>query len=346
VKNYFVIFILVLGLFSCIKKDAGPVVNDLTEAYLNGAGAFILNEGNFTWGNGSLSFYSYDSAKIYNHVFLKINERPLGDVPNSMKIFGDKAFIVVNNSGKIEVVSKNSIRSVKTITGLESPRNIGFVNSTKAYVSSLYSDSVAIINLNDYSVSGYINIRRSSESIEITGGKAYVSNWLGGREIIVINTSNDRIIDSIEVAVEPESMVLDKNKILWVLCNGGYARENFAEIISINTQTDKVERRFQFPSKSDSPSCLQIDGDGDILYFLEKGVKRMNITSLILPDIPFIMESDHFFYKICINPDNGDIFLTDAVDYTQKGYVLLYENDGTLIATLQADIIPGSLCIK
>ena len=59
---------------------------------------------------------------------------------------------------------------------------------TKAYVTSMYSDSVAIINLNDNTISGYINLRRSSESIVIAGNNAYISNWIGGNEIMVINT--------------------------------------------------------------------------------------------------------------------------------------------------------------
>ena len=48
----------------------------------------------------------------------------------------------------------------------------------------------------------------------------------------------DEVIDSIEVGIEPESMVIDKNNMLWVLCNGGWMRENFAELDGINTATN------------------------------------------------------------------------------------------------------------
>ena len=66
--------------------------------------------------------------------FLKCNGRPLGDVPNSMIINGYLAYIVVNNSGKIEVINRNSLESVATINGLISPRNMAVVNDNKAYV--------------------------------------------------------------------------------------------------------------------------------------------------------------------------------------------------------------------
>jgi hypothetical protein len=91
------------------------------------------------------------------------------------------AYIVVNNSGKIEVTNQATLVSVATITGLISPRNISFINDYKAYVSSLYSDSVAIINLTDNSISGYINLRRSSETIAIIGNKAFISYWTEGK---------------------------------------------------------------------------------------------------------------------------------------------------------------------
>lgn len=338
------ITILILSLTliaSCKKNEEKP-----KGTFLTGDGVFIINEGNFMGGNGSLSYYSYDSAKIYNDLFLDVNGRPLGDVPNSIGIYGDKAYIVVNNSGKIEVIKKTTLESVKTIPGLISPRNIGFVSASKAYVTSMYSDSLMVLNLNDNSISGYIDLRRSSESIVITGDKAYVANWVGGHEVMVINSATDEVADSIEVGIEPESMVIDKNNMVWVLCNGGWTRENFAELDGINTVSDQIEKHLVFSSKQESPSCLTIDGTGENVYYLEKGVRKMNTTASVLPSEPLIPESVHYFYKLGINPVNNDIFITDAVDYQQRGYLLYYNATGTLVSGQQADIIPGSMCFK
>lgn len=340
-KNLIKSLLLLLLLSSCSKTPDHPDRN-----FFFGGGVFIVDEGNFRGGNGSLSFYSYDSSRIYNDLFYSVNGRLLGDVPNSMEIFGDKAYIVVNNSGNIEVVKTSNLLSVKTISGLISPRNIGFVSTNKAYVTSMYSDSLIIINLTDNTVSGYINLRRSSESIAIAGDKTFVANWVGGHEIMVIDNTTDEVVDSVEVGIEPESMVYDGNNMIWVLCNGGWARENFAELDGINVNTNKIEKHLLFSTKEESPSCLKIDGTGETLYYLEGGVRRMSISAATLPSEPFIAESGHYFYKFGINPFNNDIFVTDAVDYQQNGYLLYYNGAGALISEMTAGIIPGSVCFK
>ncbi|MEI6049867.1 MAG: DUF5074 domain-containing protein [Bacteroidota bacterium] len=333
-------------LFFSVVVSCTEIPNIPKADFSFGGGVFILNEGNFRGGNGSLSFFSYDSLKIYNDLFHTVNGRPLGDVPNAIIIKEDKAYIVVNNSGKIEVIDRATLESKATINGLISPRQMAVINDNKAYVSSLYSDSVTIINLFDNSISGYINLRRSSEAIIIAGNKAYISNWVGGKEIMVINTINNQVIDSIEVGAEPESMVLDNNNKLWALCNGGWARQNYAELIVINCSTDYVEKRYVFPTKLASPLCLQIDGVGQTIYYLDNGVRQMDINSVNLPATPLIPESGAYFYKIAVNPINSDIFITDAVDFMQPGYILVYKNDGTFVSKQRTDIIPGSMCFK
>lgn len=339
-------FSLSLLLCSCIKNDPGPVINDKTGACLNGKGVFVLNEGNFTEGNGSLSFYSYDSSKLYNNIFFSVNSRPLGDVPNSMIISGDKAYIVVNNSGKIEVVDKNTIRSLKTVNGLISPRNILIINSDKAYVSSLYSSEIAILNLQTNSISGQIDIRRSSEAMLLKGEKAYISCWSSGNEIMIINTKTDKIIDSVEVGHEPESMVLDKENSLWVLCSGGYTGEYNAELISINTMTDEIDKRLVFPSRISYPSSLHINKTCDTIYYIDQAIWKMDISSSSLPVQPFIPASGRLYYKLGVDSVRREIFVTNAVDYQQRGYLLRFTVNGSLVDSSRADIIPGSLCFK
>jgi hypothetical protein len=341
-KKFFAALFLLVILVSCFKTP-----DDSKLFYSFSGVVFVVNEGNYLAGNGSLSVYSYDSSKVYNDLFYSANHRLLGDVPNSMTIHGDKAYIVVNNSGKIEIVNKSTIVSEGIINGLVSPRYMSVVSDSKAYVSSLYSDSVAIISLSDNSISGYINMRRTSESIFVIGSFAYIANWSGGKEVMVVNTINDQVVDSIEVGSEPESMVTDKNHKLWVLCDGGWQKTNYPQLIEIDPASNEVEKTFTFPTKEESPSCLRINGTGQTLFYLDNGVRTMDVDATALSSSVFISQATgQSFYKMAVNPVNDDIFVTDAADYTGNGNILLYNNNGGLVSTFKAGIIPGSMCFK
>lgn len=344
-KLLYPVFAALFLLSSCYKPvepfPAGP-----EETFLSGKGFFVINEGNFMWGNGSISYYSYDSSKIHNELFKKVNGWELGDVPNSMEILNDYAYVIVNNSGKIEVIDRKTMESVKTIDALQSPRYIGIINNQKAYVTSMTSNSVTVIDLSANSASGSIDIGKKSESILVKGKKVFVASWVSDNRITVIDSDTDQPVAVIETAMEPESMVLDKNGRLWVLCNGGWARENYAELLGINSETYQIVSRLIFPSKLDSPSNLRINGTRDTLYYLMNDIYRMGITDANLPEEPFISDPDHFFYKFSVNPSNGDIIATDAIDYQQKGLVLIYNDQGIFQTSVQAGIIPGYVCFK
>lgn len=340
-KVFLYLSILTL-LVSCVKPYE-PGYFDPVDYLVSANGIFILNEGNFGWGNGSLSYFSYDSSKIYNNFFGSVNKRPLGDVPFSMLIHGDNIYIVVNNSEKIEVIDRRNLKSVATITGLISPRNIVLTGLNKAYVTSMYSDSVRILDLKKNTISGYINIHQTSESVVVMGQKAFIANWLGGNEIFVVNTETDVLIDSVEVGKEPESMAVDKNGMIWVLCNGGWKRDTYAELDGINPQSLATFKRYVFPTLQSSPLNLQADGDGDTLFYIDNGIRRMSISSPELPADILIDDDEHLFYKVAINPSTGDIVATDAVDYQQNGLLLIYNRSGVLRNSYTTGIIPGSI---
>jgi YVTN family beta-propeller protein len=344
-KLKFITFLFLASVISSCEKSYNGI-NDPKTQFLKANGFFLINEGNFRGGNGSLSFYSTDSAKIYNDIFTAINNRPLGDVPNSMTLYGDKGYIVVNNSGKLEVVEQNSLKSITTISNIISPRIIKFVNNNKAYVSSLYSDSVIIIDPSGNSIGGYINIRRTSEAIEIVGNKAFVANWSGGNEIMIINTLTNCVVDSIKVALEPESMAVDKNRKLWVLCTGGYINKEYPELIRINTSSNEIEKRFVFPDRYSYPSNLSLDDNKDELFWLDNGVKKMNIIDQELPVTIFIPQKRSYFYKMGVEPVTGDVFVTDGGDYQQKGKVFRFNSEGVLLDSVITGIIPSTFCFK
>lgn len=321
-------------------SSCNPVNNEPDPLYPGGSGFFILNEGNFMAGNGSISYYSHETREIYNDLFTAVNDRALGDVPTFLAQDGSRGFIIVNNSGTIEAVDIESMESLSTITGLNSPRQM-VIQGKKAYVSSLLSGEITVIDVDDLAVDGTIDIGCSSEALVVSGKRLFASHWAGGSSIKVIDLETEQVIKSVATGLEPESMALDSNGKLWVLCTGGYMNEEVPALYRINTATLEVEAMLPFRTIYDNPSSLSMNKGGDTLYYIDEGIRRMPVTALQLPSAPFIPSQGRLFYKLAVSPYNSMICVTDAIDYQQRGDLLVFTSKGILADTEQAGIIPG-----
>lgn len=153
----FSIFILILSsltLGGCMEWDYGE-----TEDFdVTGSGLFITNEGNFQYGNATLSYYDPATNTVQNEVFFRANGMKLGDVAQSMSIYDNKGWIVVNNSHVIFAIDLNTFKEIGRIENLTSPRYIHFLSDEKAYVTQLWDNRIFIVNPKTYEITGYITV--------------------------------------------------------------------------------------------------------------------------------------------------------------------------------------------
>jgi hypothetical protein len=266
-----------------------------------------------------------------------------------VKIAGNKGYLVINNSNRIEVVSLTNFKSLKAITGLNSPRFIEVVDSTKAYVTNLQKN-ISVLNLQTNTITGVIqtsswteNLIRYDKYMLVTSIGSF-SEPSSGRiaQVLVIDTGSDQIIDSIQTGKEPIGLVIDKKQKVWVLCSGGYDNYELPSLVRINPELRLVEKVFTFPDPQKVPSRLCINSAGDTLYFLKDGVYQMPVASSALPEQPLIEADGRLFYGLAIHPNTGNIYVSDAVDYVQNGTVYQYREDGSLVRSYPAGRIPGS----
>lgn len=336
-----------LCLASCMKEQ-NPGTEDGV-APVKGQSLFVVNEGSFGSGNSSLSCYDISSHTVTNGVFRMVNGVPLGDVGQSMTVHGDKGWIVVNNSKVIFAAGLSDMKERGRIKGFTSPRNIAFVSDTKAYVTDLYDKKITVVNPQTYSMTGSVETGYPTEQMIISGGYMYVNCWSYGSEILKIDLSSDTVVKRIPVGIQPCSMALDSRNRLWVLTDGGGWEGNPAGyekpgMFRISLSDGEVDANWVFDDYT-PVSDLTVSSDGNTLYWLRSGVWKMDISASELPSAPLIPSAaGQIFYSLTVSPSDGDIYVGDAVDYSQNGKVYRYSSDGTFKSEFTVGICPGAFC--
>ncbi|MBR5821279.1 MAG: YncE family protein [Alistipes sp.] len=350
VRHITILFLLALSL-SCMKWEYG-----LEEDFdVTGEGLFICNEGNFQYGNATLSYYNPATMEVENEVFYRANAMKLGDVAQSMIIRDGIGWVVVNNSHVVFAIDINTFKEVGRITNLTSPRYIHFISDEKAYITQIWDNRIFIVNPKRYEITGYIEVpnmtmeQGSTEQMVQQGDYLYVNCWSYNNRILKIDTETDEIVAELEVGIQPNSLVMDCNNKLWTLTDGGYKGSMYGEespaIYRIDPETMTIEHKFEFPYGSDASEII-LNGAKDRLYWINKDIWAMDVLDEELPTHPFIDSQGTIYYGLTICPRTGDVYIADAIDYVQQGKIYRYSKNRELIHEFYVGIIPGAFCWK
>lgn len=322
------------------KKDEPD--NKPTGVLPNNA-VLVLNEGNYTFGNASLNLFDPATEEVTENIFTANTGRPLGDVAQSVTVVNDMAYIVVNNSGKIEVLDLTTMTEVATIVGLTSPRYMLPLGDGRAYVSDLYSNTIQVIDLSSNSVTGSITLSGWTEQMVLAGNKAYICNYDSLR-VEVIDITTDTKIKHIDLNAPASSIAMDATGNIWVLAEKDL-EGNTALLARIDTASADMNGSMAF-GNDESPSDLTLSPNGDTFYFLMDGVRKFSTNSLpsSTADMPvLIADNGRTLYALGINKAGDRIYLADALDYNQKGTVLVYDASSYMETTsFKAGVIPGA----
>jgi len=317
-------------------------------------GVFILNEGNFGTPNGSVSFYHKSSGIVANDIFGKNNdEQLLGDVAQSMTNFGNRFFIVLNNSNKIEVVDHETFKSLGVVQSLQQPRHFVALNNSKGYVTEWVAygslGRVSVIDLETYSVTKTITVGFMPEQLLVINGKLVVANG-GDNKLSVINTATDVVENTIQVPDGPSELVQDKNNNLWVLSAGkvvytddwseiDYTKTTPGALTKLNAATLSIEAIYTVPNNQSIPKNLSINGAGDNLYFnYQDKTYAHPVTATALNLTPIVNRG---FYGMEVDPETGNIFGSDENGFSGDGTVFIYSPTGEKLKEFKAGIAPN-----
>lgn len=349
-------------LASCEKNETEPL-----QPY--DSGVIVVNSGNFTDNNGTLSLLQRSGQSVVTDIFQKENMRSIAGGLSGYAEVNEKGIILVDNStaGKdlIEIVNARTFKTVATIpsTEIENPRTVIKVSETKAYVSAwdatgdfsnFYKNPgyIAVLDLTTNKIVKKIAVQNGAESLVLVGNEVYVGNTGSGKTILtVIDVASDAIKQTIEVGRNPTLIGLDASNKLWVYAGG--------ELQKINTSAKTVESKLKITSTnaSKSPSSFVLSADKATIYYTfsfydsadgyaQKGetYSFSTTSTAIEAKTPFINRL--FGGGLAVDPQTGDLYAGLVPSYKQAGYVFRYKSNGTLIDSVKAEIAPSKFFFK
>jgi YVTN family beta-propeller protein len=342
-KNTFLFTsILALLIFSSCSKEED---NSVKGAYSNGI--FIINEGLFFNGTGSVTYFDPDSNLVKQDIFESENGHPLGNIAQSMTIYNGKGYIVVNNAGTVEVVDIATFKSETTITNLVNPSQFLVIDSKKAYVSD-WIGHIAVVDLTTNTISRTIPAGTGPDAMVKSGNYVYVANSGGfsiDSTVTVIDFTTDNVIKTIKVGDAPSGLVADGNGKIWVLCKGngfpGWSQpgDTPGKLVRIDPSSMEIDFTYNFSSKDDHPEKLVINKQKSILYFLfNNAIYDFNIA--LGSTTPTKLVS-RYFYSLGYENKTGYLYASDPKDFVGNGLVFrIKADDGSIVDSISAGIVP------
>lgn len=340
-KFNYLLCAMALILFSCESDDDQEVQNVPDSDNL----VLIGNEGAFLGDNASLTLLDREAGVASQNAYYNSNvDAELGDVLQSMYEYNDELYLVVNNSGKIEVVDEDNLTSNRTITGFTSPRYMLFENNSKAYVSDLFANGIHVINPSNGTYTSLINTGFWVEHMIAYNGDIWCSAP-GKDKVFFLDSSVDVITDSLQLTAGVSDMGFDANNDFWILSQGTYSETIIEPALHhVDGDTKELISTFSFPAGTGFGGNLTMSADKQsVLYLMGGKIYKMSISATSLPATAFIEKENTPFYTLSVNPENGEIAATYTPDFSQSGKVYFYGVDGAEVDNYTTGVAPKSV---
>lgn len=316
---------------SCTTSD-DPFVEKPNTPVLNN-GLIILNEGSFNANNATVGFTSWNYEEYFDNV-AKFADDKLGDVAQSMAFKDDKAYVVLNNSNKIEIFHRYNFKHIGSITeGLNQPRYIAFANN-KMYVTNQGNNVVSVYNpasnehITDIAIDGTI------DQIHAWNTKLYVQNaaFGVGKDIVVIG-ENNTIEKKITLEEGLQGMVVLGDFIYAISSN------NFKSFFyRINANTNTIVRTF---ISTMNPEAKNLRLDNNTMYYTSQNkVFNWSTTDINAQENAVVITKDYNEYASFygFNVINNVVYTANAGDFVNSSTITIYDLKGKEIKSFKGGV--------
>lgn len=314
--------------------------------------AVIGIQGQSINGISTVAEYDITNQTLDNNLYRKRNLQPIGSSMQDILIDEDTRLIYFVVPGSSEIVVANMdtyelIRNIRDVQG-EGLRRMVKVGDYKYYVSSFDEDGVYVLKGQRNNVRDVIETGTDPEAMLVHENYVFVANTGGygfDSTVTIINSLVDTVVTTLQVGIDPNSMVIDAENRLWIMCSGRFNTQNplLSGIGSLyryhldslkmaidSNATIPLDTVFYFTDNQIRPTDLVIDQQGQKLYYLGGApvgdLFSMNTYAPRVSETPAVTGD---FYALSFDEEASDLYAlqTGGFDYNENGRVIIYNPD-------------------
>ena len=312
-------------------------VNSETEQTLNNRSfVFVACEGNFGASNGSIHIIDENGETS------SVND--IGDVVQSLEVYNNKLFVIVNNSHKILAydITENglSLPGIEVSTNGSGPREMVIVNDN-LYFTNWNTNDVKILNLFNYTISDFISFEGKPESIIYDNNNLYVgiqlnNDYSDSNMLYEININSGEITNEFEIGYGPTS-IIKANDNIYVA--NTYYDENFNAFFS-TTRVELNTNQITINNYGDGVVC------GGSVHKINNDVYRSYNGGIVMLDdnLNFINSTkigDEEPNQVYSSEIINDKVYFGITNFTDINLVKIYNSNNELDSTIEVGLFPG-----
>jgi hypothetical protein len=345
-KKYFLSFIIaaVFIIGGCDNNSTGVKTGSKLHASV-----YVINEGNFSDHNGSITAYNPQTKRVVQQAFKAVNKRSLAGFIQSSTVRGDRLFIISNAANKIEIANLHTLESIGTIKYSKTPTYIVPADGEMAYVTDLYDSSVSEVNLKTLKETDTTFAVGANPYFAFkTDGKLFVSNngFGNNNTISVIDLKSGSVEKTLKVGPGPQQIVQSPDGNLWVVCQGKPfydksgnrvpAKDVPGGIYMINPRQDAVTDSLKTAGR---PQQIALDAADSraFIVFAADSVSEVDMNTLRVDNSVFIHRT---FHAIGYSKKQRLLYLGESRGLVQPGKVVIYNLQGAAVDSFKTGISP------
>ena len=342
--RWWLLSLLIIILFSdCSKTDS-----DQNHKY--GKGIFVLNEGPFQTGTGTLTYIDDDETIIQNVFETENNGLVMGNIAQSMIRHNDRYYFVINNAGKIIVTDLN-LKVVGAITGLSLPRYM-IAKEDKGYITQWGENgtngALVIVDLNTLNIVQTKSLGNGPEEMVIDGDQLIITNGgsfdlttfesVDDSTVMFYNIKSNVVDKTVELNHNPNSIV--KGDGGYYICSAGKMFKN-GKVQFLNQSNDEIAD-LDMPSSEPNRSFNRIRYLSPKKLLIQNSLAGTRIYEFN-DDFSPISNTVIYLRSYNVDADESFIYVTDAKDFNSAGEMHKYDFNGNLLKSYQTGIIPRAI---